>query len=61
MFKFDHISSWKSANDTLKDIEEMAKAAASKGSGEYVNQETGEVIEPAIVSYAAASLSVSKA
>jgi len=62
MFKFDHIPSWKKANETLKEIEELAKVASEKGSGQYLDEETGEVIEiePAIVSYAAASLSVSK-
>lgn len=62
MFKFDHIATWKKTNDALKEIEELAKVASEKGSGQYVDENTGEVIEiePAIVSYAAASLSVSK-
>ena len=62
MFKFDHISAWKKTNDALKEIEELAKVASEKGSGQYIDENTGEIIEiePAIVSYAAASLSVSK-
>jgi len=63
MFDFKHIPAWKKTNDALKEIEELAKVASEKGSGQYVDENTGEVIEiePAIVSYAAASLSVSKA
>jgi hypothetical protein len=59
MYDFKHIGPWKAAEEEKKRVEELAKAAA-KAQQEIADPETGEVIAPAIVTYASDSLIVSK-
>jgi len=57
MYSFKHIDSWSKAEEEKKRIEELAKFAA-KNNAEVADQETGEMIPPAHVTYAADSLIV---
>ena len=59
MYSFKHIESWAKAEEEKKRIEELAKIAAKKNV-EVADTETGEVIPPAHVTYAADSLIVSR-
>jgi hypothetical protein len=50
-YKFDHIHAWRELSDKMKAVEESAKMAAeaySKGKS-FVDESTGEIIEPAVV------------
>lgn len=58
-YDYNHISAWKTAKESLSDIEALAKKGAEKNM-EMVNPETGEVIEPAHMKFNADSLSVSR-
>lgn len=55
IWKYDNVSSWKALKDKMKDIEKLAQQVATKNV-EIVDAETGEVIEPATVSYTADTL-----
>lgn len=58
-YGFKHISSWVQAEEGRKRIEELAKAAAKVGA-EVPDTETGEMIAPAHITFAADSLIVNK-
>lgn len=57
IYSFKHIESWSKLEENKKRIEELAKLAA-KNNAEVVDKETGELIAPAHVTYAADSLIV---
>jgi uncharacterized protein YjgD (DUF1641 family) len=57
MYDFKHIEQWNKANDYKKEIENLAKKAATV-KGEIVT-ENGEVIEKAIIKYTADTLKIS--
>lgn len=48
-WSYKHISSWVELDLKRKNIEELAKIAATKGVN--ANAETGEIIEPAVCAY----------
>lgn len=56
-FDFKNIDEWVKLKSELSVIEKRAKAAAEID-GAYVDEETGEVIEPCIVTYSKPSLVV---
>jgi hypothetical protein len=55
LWKYDHVSAWASLKSRMKDIEKMSQAVATKGV-EIVDTDSGEIIEPAKVSYSADTL-----
>lgn len=55
LWKYDNVSAWASLKSRMKDVEKMAQAVATKGV-EIVDTESGEIIEPASVSYSADTL-----
>lgn len=60
-YKFDHIEAWKAKKDELIYLEEIAKRASDNHSkGVQSVTMDGEVLEPAIVTYSKASLTLRK-
>lgn len=51
MWKYDNVSAWVSLKSKMKDIEKLAQQVATKGV-EITDTDTGEIIEPASVTYA---------
>jgi undecaprenyl pyrophosphate synthase len=54
IYKYDHISMWASTHERLKEIEGLAKSAADRGliGKVIIDEVTGEVIQPAALSFA---------
>lgn len=59
-YDFKHIEAWQKANEVLKAIEARAKSAlsASEKGTTMVIEKTGEVVEPAKVTFTKASLTI---
>lgn len=58
MVKFDHVPQWKELAERRKRIEQLSLQAAKTFGVTIVDDETGEVIEPAQISYTKPSISV---
>lgn len=58
-WSFKHIPQWNEAKETLKEVEEKAKSAyQNKGFGVIVEEDSGEIIEPAEYTEGAEQISV---
>ena len=58
MVKYDHVPQWKELAERRKRIEQLSLQAAKTFGVTIVDDETGEVIEPAQISYTKPSISV---
>ena len=58
MVKYDHVPQWKELAEKRKRIEQLSLQAAKTFGVTIVDDETGEVIEPAQITYTKPSISV---
>lgn len=58
MVKYDHVPQWKELAERRKRIEQLSLQAAKAFGVTIVDDETGEVIEPAQITYTKPSISV---